>query len=304
MNIYIKTFNRPFYLDRCIRSIRFNIRDYEHIIVLEDGTLEKYQEKIHKKYPDVIFRRSNADDDKFRLLKEEKFAEIEKKYIQPWQFWFDEISKEKSRYFFLLEDDTWIVRQLDLARIEKNMAENNCLILQTWWAPNAGEIIPFKQYQTSDGNQIQYFHPDIRDVNSLYQIWLLCMAIYDRNYYLNNSRNLKRTWDEHTQLLQALDYMKNNPQATFARTLEKTTYQGWATPGRATPEYYDMGLRFHLYMECLNEAWYRDELDVTEGYPCDFSYEYILSFLEKALPSQSLDAWKLWRAKEVVFNYD
>ena len=304
MNIYIKTFNRPFYLERCIKSIKFNVKEFDKIIILEDGTLSKYQDKLLVKYPDIVIRKSNADDEKFNLLKEERFDEIEKRYIQPWQFWVNEISKEKSDYFFLLEDDTWVVRQLNLGNIENNMAFHNGVILQTWWAPNAGEILPYSKYKFPDGNVLQYFHPDIKQISSLYQIWLLCMAVYEKNYYLNNSRNLKRTWDEHTQLLQAIEFMMKNPDATFSKTQEKAVYQGWATPGRATPEYYDMGLRFHLYMECLNEAWYRDELDVMEGYPFDFPYEYILAFLEKYLSEKSVDAWKRWRKNEVTFNYD
>ena len=114
INIYIKSFNRPFYLDRCIRSVKFNVRNYGKIIILDDGTEQKFINRLMKTHPDVEFRSSGADDGKMALLREEKFAAIEQSYPSAIKFWTDEVAKDGSDYVFILEDDAWVCRQIDL----------------------------------------------------------------------------------------------------------------------------------------------------------------------------------------------
>ena len=47
MDIYIKSFNRPFLLHRCIASIFTFLQGFDaNIIVLDDGTPQKYLVKI------------------------------------------------------------------------------------------------------------------------------------------------------------------------------------------------------------------------------------------------------------------
>ena len=52
-DIFIKSFNRAFDLDRCISSIYQNVSGDFRIKVLDDGTPKKYLDKIRKKYPDI-----------------------------------------------------------------------------------------------------------------------------------------------------------------------------------------------------------------------------------------------------------
>lgn len=53
VNIFIKSFNRPFYLDRCLSSIEKYVSGDFKIKVLDDGTPKKYLDKIREKYPDA-----------------------------------------------------------------------------------------------------------------------------------------------------------------------------------------------------------------------------------------------------------
>ena len=47
MDIIIKSFNRPYYLDRCLQSIQTFVQDSKYtIMVLDDGTSQKYLDKI------------------------------------------------------------------------------------------------------------------------------------------------------------------------------------------------------------------------------------------------------------------
>ena len=49
VNIFIKSFNRPYYLDRCLQSIENFVEGDLWVKVLDDGTPEKYLKKIKHK---------------------------------------------------------------------------------------------------------------------------------------------------------------------------------------------------------------------------------------------------------------
>ena len=49
VNIFIKSFNRPYYLDRCLQSIENFVEGDFCVKVLDDGTPETYLSKIKKK---------------------------------------------------------------------------------------------------------------------------------------------------------------------------------------------------------------------------------------------------------------
>jgi len=49
-HIIIKSFNRPYYLDRCLQSIYKFVKGNFKIIVLDDGTPGKYLNKSKKSF--------------------------------------------------------------------------------------------------------------------------------------------------------------------------------------------------------------------------------------------------------------
>ena len=166
MNIYIKTFNRPFYLNRCIRTIKFNVNNYDAIIVLDDGTLTKYKQKIKHLHPDVTIVCSNADDEKYQLLKQLKFELIRKRYIEPAAFWIQVISQEANEYFLLLEDDTWFVDMVDVSDLEENLRKNHWIFLKLWWGDDktSAEREVYKGEFISEGRRIDYYSPIIQNL--------------------------------------------------------------------------------------------------------------------------------------------
>ena len=58
MDILIKSFDRPYYLDRCLKSIEMFVQGDYSIKILDDGTPPAYLEKILLKYPLVQIERS------------------------------------------------------------------------------------------------------------------------------------------------------------------------------------------------------------------------------------------------------
>lgn len=304
MNIYIKSFNRPFYLDRCIRSIKFNVKGFKKIIVLDDGTLHRYQKKLLDLHPEIEIRTSGADDEKFELLRHENFSKIEAKYPIASNFWVHELSQEPENYFFLLEDDAWVCRRLNLDIIRQALNAYDGVIYKCWWGPSVPQNhILHRTLKTPACDSIDFYNFDNHKLLDLYAIWLVAFAVFRKDYWINGFAGIKRMADEYSQLLNVQNFLNSNPHVEFSKSVKRCVYQGWIVPGRSTPEYYDKGLRQHLYMDALNESWYESEMNVTEGYPLDFSDGYIVSLLKKRLPNELINIWLSWRANDVQYFY-
>ena len=58
-----------------------------------------------------------------------------------------------------------------------------------------------------------------------------------------------------------------------------------------------------LHVDALNEAWFDGKLNVAEGYPCDFSDEYISTIFKQSLSSEVIDGWRAAKTNEVHYFY-
>ena len=58
MDILIKSYNRPYYLERCLFSIQKHVAKKENFFVLDDGTPQIYLDKILNRYPFVTIKKS------------------------------------------------------------------------------------------------------------------------------------------------------------------------------------------------------------------------------------------------------
>lgn len=304
MNVYIKSFNRPFYLERCIRSIEFFATGVHRIIVLDDGTLSRYLDKLKVSYPRVEVRSSGADDGKYELLREERFADIQHRYPLASDFWTREIRKEGDSYFFMMEDDAWISRRLDLSMIRESLEEAGAVICKFWWgdARNHAHDV-YASYQAPSGTAIDYFRPSTKQISDLYSAWIVAFSVFRKDYWLHNVSGIRRMADEQTQLCNVHDFLAQNPTSTFAKSRQRSVFQGWTVPGRSTPEYYDKGLRQHIYMDSLNEAWYSGRLDVVQNFPYDFSDSYVTSLLSQELTQAQVQIWEQWKTSDVRYYY-
>lgn len=304
MNVYIKSFNRPFYLDRCIRSIKFNVRGCDRIIVLDDGTQSQYLRKLEALHPDVEIRSSGAGDRKVEMLRAENFAAIQAEFPVSSDFWTAELSKEPDSYFFLLEDDAWVSQRLDLAMVRANIEQNSGVIFKCWWPDSpASPHNVLRSLRAANGQSVDYYDFKAEKVTDLYAIWIVAFAIFRRDYWLSSFAGVKRMADEHTQLCNVQDFISRQPQVRFAKSAVRSVYQGWAVPGRSTPEYYDKGLRQHLYMDALNDVWLAGAFNVAESFPYDFSDAYLVSVFRDRLPAESIAIWQNWKTREIRYFY-
>lgn len=304
MNVYIKSFNRPFYLDRCIFSIKFNIKGYSRIIVLDDGTQSQYLQKLKRLHPEVEFRSSGATDRKVELLRAEDFSAIKAEFVEPSDFWIEEIHKEPDNYFLLMEDDAWVSRRLDVNMVRDSLEKNEGVIYKCWWPDNSERPHNVQRsLRAGNGQTIDYYDFKAEKFSHLYAIWIVAFAIFRRDYWLNNFSGISRMADESTQLCNVQDFIGRHPEVHFAKSATRCVYQGWAVPGRSTPEYYDKGLRQHLYMDALNDAWLAGRLNIAESFPFDFSDAYLVSMFRERLGTESIAIWQSWKTREIKYFY-
>ncbi|RZM21994.1 MAG: hypothetical protein EOO88_30815 [Pedobacter sp.] len=116
-DIFIKSFNRAFYLDRCIASIYKNITGNFTIKILDDGTPKKYLDKIQAKYPEVEISLSNSYEEKTMAIAENL---ISGKPINgfdiPTKFWYNNVEKA-SKYVIVTEDDVWFTQAVNVDQL-------------------------------------------------------------------------------------------------------------------------------------------------------------------------------------------
>ncbi|HWA33900.1 MAG TPA: hypothetical protein VG737_07210, partial [Cyclobacteriaceae bacterium] len=133
MDIFIKSFNRPFYLERCLRSVFQFITGNFKVTILDDGTPPVYLAKISALFPDVTIRKSDQYTEKVSALgaHANKSATFSLTRI-PTNLWRTAIS-ESSSVFLLLEEDAWLTESIDVDNIETVMKECGLVTVKIGW---------------------------------------------------------------------------------------------------------------------------------------------------------------------------
>ena len=301
MNIYIKTFNRPFYLERCIKSVLFNVSNYDEIIILDDGTQAEYKEKIIQLFPQIKWV-TNADGAKYELVRSGNNQKAKELYGDPASFWLKEVMKDPNDYFLLIEDDTWFVNMLDLNHFEDVLIKENSVICKLWWGEYNAEFEDAyisRKYKLWNDLSIHFINPSIQRVEDVYKIYIVAMAIFRKDYYENALRKVNHFADETTQITEALAFFNNKHEVSYCKTNERFVYQGWATSVRHDDAItVDVGINSFDFVDILNEAWFNNRIDVLANYPLDFDMDYLVNlFKEAELPEEKVKVYMDWRTK-------
>lgn len=323
VTILVKSFNRPFYLDRCLKSLSEHLKGSYEIKVLDDGTPEKYLSKLKSSYPNVAFLLSTQYPSKIKAIQAnlEKGEDINGFQI-PTDLWINEVKNSKSDYVLVTEDDVWMTTDLNLDEIIFDMNEKNVELVKLGWLGNQSEenysqiksltdqldsILP-KGIFTSNAffmdlfmyNKYKFFTILFKlgyvDNHTKLKYWSLnsiLMGLYQKEYWLYIWKDAKGKVDEKQQLRNAAVYYhkkKNNPNF-LARTKKeylKTTFQS-----SATNSYHKYGGNFDVnyFNHLINETWYADEFDSMENYPNDFSLNYFEKFLDEKVDKEEFRNW-------------
>lgn len=307
MDILIKSYNRPYYLDRCLFSINkyVNIGNGK-ILILDDGTPQIYLDKIVEKYPNVIIKKSGFYEQKVQFTTK---GERPEKYIIPINLWIDS-AREASENFILIEDDTWFIDTIDLEEVDDEIAQNNVVLTKLYWIgnpiinqnkketqlknivllePKLFTIIPalyyfiFYKFDRFKIRKVLRFLKINTDEKQLaYRtIYAVAGMIFNKNYFTRLWDNHQDTVDEGLQVYNAVKiYNAEKEKIKFGRynhEILKTGFMSAAT--NQNKEGYTTNVDMFAFNKLLNEAWLYDRIDVISSFPNDINEQEIVKIL-------------------------
>ncbi|WP_147678940.1 glycosyltransferase family protein [Algibacter pacificus] len=317
MDILIKSFNRPYYLDRCLYSIQKHITGYDRIYILDDGTPQKYLDKITQKYTEVKILKSALHQVKSTA------GDHLNEFKIPIDFWV-ESANMASDHFLLLEDDIWVVEDLDLKSLGFTLKNKNVVFLKLFWLGNPKlttnritevfEVfnmvkprlltgIPFlfklifRTYGYGFNKLVGFFKLNaFKNILPYYSIYSVAGAIFKKSYFTCLWQNHDDEIDESLQLFNALHYLKTHPESQIAHGKKeyfKTGFCSSATFGVKKSETDNMKLL--KVNRLLNEAWMKNEFAAINSLPKDLKETEILDILNTETGDLELALiWEKW----------
>lgn len=320
--IFVKSFNRAFYLDRCLQSIE-NFVEGDYVVkILDDGTPEKYLQKIKDKYPKVEILTSKNYHIKVSAIEENlKSGKEIDGFTIPTDLWYNE-AKKASEYFIMTEDDVWFTQKINVNTLQEACSKNKISLLKLAWLGNHkdDEFVEISEIN-SEINRVKpkelllfpeflndlFFYNKFKFSTILYKLgitdnstkqkyWALnsiLMGFWQKDYWLHIWKDAKGKVDEKQQLRNASDfYRKNQGNSNFLARLHqevmKTTFQS-----SATNSYHKYGDNFDVnyFNHLINEAWYKGSFDEMQNFPRDFSLEYFEKFLNDKVDQAAMRNW-------------
>ena len=322
IEILIKSFNRPFYLDRCISSIYLNVSGNFKIKVLDDGTPEKYLNKIREKYPEAEILLSDNYEKKIKAINENlTTGKSINGFEIPTRFWYENV-KNASEYVMVTEDDVWFTRPIDVDDLQLQARKFDINLLKLGWLGNEGERKDLILNSTADDLESAqpkdllllnkklmkaFFHNQYKFFTILYKLkivdnltplkyWSLnsiLMGFYKKDYWLDIWKDMDGKVDEKKQLINAsVYYTRNKSNPNFISRLKteamKTTFQS-----SATNSYHEYGFDFDVnqFNHLINEAWLNGAFDPMQSFPNDFSMNYFKSFVSEKINIPEFEKW-------------
>lgn len=322
VSIIIKSFNRPYYLDRCIFSIYENVRGYFEIKVLDDGTPGKYLAKIQQNYPEIEIIKSKNYQEKISAIQNNISSGKEIDGFQiPTQLWIDNVRKAAD-YVLVTEDDVWFTQKIDIDDAVNQMRSNNIHLLKLGWlgnykddkflktqaiSANIDRIQPKKIFTSNEFIMDLFMYNKFKFFTILYKFrffdndykrryWALnsiLMGLYHKDYWLHIWKDAQERVDEKQQLRNAATWYHKNKKNknVIARTSSefmKTTFKS-----SATNSYHSYGFDFDVnyFNYLLNEAWLEGKFDSMQNFPDDFSTEYFEQFFDENIDKSEFEKW-------------
>lgn len=324
MTILIKSFYRPYLLDRCLRSIYEKIRDVDslNIVILDDGTPQKYLEKIKQKYPSISF--------KFSVYRNEKIEKINnhlkgiKTYYDiriPTDLWYESIL-ESSDILIMTEDDVWFSEEYKVNHYAKIMNKYNIHLLKLGRIlEKDSDIIPYHKLT----DKVFYHNPNfiikskkfynlllnnsfgirtlLEKFNFLPKRWIMQLwVMYDIPMGMYRKDYLQFIWkDKYPRVIEYLQLKNAIEWALIKEGKHKYTLMDkpvMVTSYRSSASFNAFNINDHFdllkFNYILNEMWYNDQMDSYENYPNDFSVDYIYNILLQNESEIFAKKWKNW----------
>ncbi len=321
-DIFIKSFNRPFYLDRCLKSIENFISGNYKITILDDGTPQKYLDKIKQKYSEINILKSKNYSDKNQAIIDNLISGKEINGFQiPTDLWINAV-KNASEYFIITEEDVWFTEPININDLVQKSKKHNISLLKLGWLGNQKDdqwvniksidkeiysIYPKKLFLSYPIIMDWFFYNKFKFFTICYRLgifdnytklkyWSLnsiLMGLWQKDYWLSIWKDSQGIVDEKQQLRNAANYYKKHRQnSNFITRLKiekmKTTFQS-----SATNSYHKYGIDFDVnyFNHLMNEAWLNGHFDAMQNFPKDFSIEYFEEFLDEKINITNFHHW-------------
>jgi glycosyltransferase involved in cell wall biosynthesis len=320
MDIIVKSFNRPYYLERCLRSIYQFAEGSFRIRVLDDGTPPEYLARIKEMFPEVAIFTSPLYEAKVAALRAHVASELpfDQRTI-PTGLWIEHIAAG-SAIFLLLEDDIWLTGQLPLDEIERDMESHRLDMVKISWLGN-DDVITGRKVLV--GKQLEEIIPHIPLASELlvldkfgvrsalkkmglmrlirndfqlqlpvYTLYGVASAFFTKKYWLHLWQGEQARVDE-VQQLQKAGQWYNRHKGRYAKSRQELTKTSFITS--TTNMYKGVGLDIFAFNYHLNEAWLHGQLDAMQQFPKDFSQEYLGNILTATGdPRTDVREWAKW----------
>lgn len=308
MDILIKSYNRPYYLDRCLFSINKHVSIGKgRILILDDGTPQVYLDKILEKYPNVIIKKSEFYEKKVWYTIKGKQP---KKYSIPIKLWV-ESAKNASENFILIEDDTWFIDTINLDLVDVEISQNNVALTKLYWIGNdrinqSKKEIPLNNivllipklftkipalyyfvFYKFDCFKIRktlrFFKVNTDEKHLAYRtIYAVAGMIFNKNYFHKLWDNHQNNVDEGLQIYNAVKVLnKEKDTIKFARyhhEILRTGFMSAAT--NQHKESYAGNVDMFTFNKLINEAWLTNQIDVISSLPNDIDKQKIIEILD------------------------
>lgn len=323
MEILIKSFNRVFYLDRCIKSIYDFVQGDFSIKVLDDGTPQKYLSKLQEKYPDIQIETSKNYQDKSKAIEENlKSGQTINGFKIPTDLWIDAV-RNSTPYFIMTEDDVWFTEKINIADLEEKMKRKSTSLIKLGWLGKGMQrkvsylkedklnYLQMKFLTAPYGFMKMFFFNKYKLFSLMFRLKLVdnqttkdyfilnsyLMGMYEKKYWLKLWENSEGKLNEKNQLLNASMWFRKHKSnkyliAHLEQEAMKTTYKSSSSNSYHS---YEIDFDVDRFNHILNELWFNNQFNIEENFPKDFSDGYILSLL-KENPHQKTqpENWKRW----------
>ena len=325
MDILIKSFNRPYYLDRCIQSVYMHcIGEDLRIKVLDDGTPQKYLDKIQEKFPEIKIYKSEFYNQKVAFTEKGERPEIHNIPIDLWI----KVAAESSQNFILLEDDIWFTETVNIQELQSTIDQENLVFVKFFWL---GNPVLVQEKSSEIKNNIRIFQADLFVNNpflynfifykfnrfkirktlqtlkihtrkrhlSYYSIYSVAGVVFNKDYFAALWSSHNNEVDEFLQLYNAVNYKFKNKNAAFGRTENEIVRTGFSSSAtNQFKNYDDVNVDMFRFNKIINDAWLRGNFDSMSNFPADFIQENIITVLRSSKDSEvSIEEWQKWVAK-------
>ncbi|RXR19275.1 hypothetical protein EQG63_07465 [Flavobacterium amnicola] len=326
MEILIKSFNRPYYLDKCLHSVYTYASGFSKIIVLDDGTPEKYLAKIRTKYPKIDIIQSEL------ALKKQKQIENQEKCDSaiPIDLWKN-AAANSTDYFILLEDDMWFVQPISFQNFSNDLKANAIEMVKLFWLNNhilvtkktisINENLEVYQPEISIQSPFWYsfvFHSKIPKLKGFlglfgvfskekemkyYQLYNVAGAVFSKRYYVSLWQTNQTVVAEKNQIINALKFFAKYPKSKVGKTKSEVLKTGFVTSALRKDFISDFNIEKANVV--LNELWLEGKFEVLSDVNSDLDITVIKNEIIAKTDVNFYENWLLWihNFKQVYLNF-